>query len=80
PPVEDFAFFDLWSKPVGILYLLQRMRENGNRISFIDAIHEASCGKKTYGREKITSLEIEKPQVYSGIKRNYHRFGLGGPT
>ena len=78
PPVEDFAFFDLWSKPVGILYLLQKMRENKNEISFIDMIHEASCGKKTFGREKISSAEIDKPQVYSAIQRKYHRFGLSG--
>ena len=30
PPVTDFAFFDLWSKPMGFLYLLEKMRELGN--------------------------------------------------
>ena len=76
PPVEDFAFFDLWSKPVGILYLLERMRKNGNSVSFIDCVHEGAVGKKTFGREKIAAAEIAKPEVYRGIKRNYHRFGL----
>ncbi len=78
PPVQDFAFFDLWSKPVGLLYLLERMRENGNHVSFIDAIHEGACGKRSFGREKIASEEIEKPQVYRDIERKYHRFGLSG--
>ena len=76
PPVEDFAFFDLWSKPLGILYLLERMRKNGNSVSFIDCVHEGAVGKKTFGREKIAAAEIAKPEVYRGIKRNYHRFGL----
>ncbi|MEG1642474.1 MAG: B12-binding domain-containing radical SAM protein [Synergistaceae bacterium] len=76
PPVEDFAFFDLWSKPVGLLYLLERVRRNDNEVHFIDCIHEGAIGKKTYGREKIKSIEIEKPTVYRDIKRNYHRYGI----
>ena len=80
PPVADFAFFDLWSKPMGLLYLLEKMRRLGNRIEFIDCIHEGAVGLKTFGREKIGSAEIEKPSVYAGIKRNYHRFGLGEET
>lgn len=76
PPVEDFAFFDLWSKPVGLLYLLEKMRQNGNSIALIDCVHEGAMGQKTYGREKIASTAIEKPAVYAGIKRNYHRFGM----
>ena len=76
PPVEDFAFFDLWSKPAGLLYLLNRMRMNGNEVYLLDCIHEGSNGKKSFGREKTGNTEIEKPLVYKGIKRKYHRFGL----
>jgi len=76
PPVVDFAFFDLWSKPAGLLYLLEKMRANGNEVSLIDCIHEAAVGKISFGREKIGRVEIEKPPVYSGIKRKYYRFGL----
>ena len=76
PPVEDFAFFDLWSKPAGLLYLLESMRLNGNEVCLLDCIHEAAVGKRSFGREKIGCTEIEKPSSYSGIKRKYHRFGL----
>ncbi len=76
PPVEDFAFFDLWSKPAGLLYLLESMRSNGNEVFLLDCIHEAAVGKRSFGREKIGCEEIEKPTVYRGIKRKYYRFGL----
>lgn len=76
PPVEDFAFFDLWSKPVGLLYLLERMRTDGNEVFLLDCIHEAAVGKRSFGREKIGCEEIDKPPAYIGIKRKYHRFGL----
>lgn len=75
PPVEDFAFFDLWSKPLGLLYLLEKLKEK-NFLQFIDCIHEAAIKQKTYGREKIAETEIPKPTVYAQIPRKYHRFGL----
>lgn len=76
PPVEDFAFFDLWSKPAGLLYLLNKMRTNGNEIRLLDCIQEASKGKKSFGREKTGRIEIKKPSVYRNIRRKYFRFGL----
>ena len=76
PPVHDFAFFDLWSKPLGLLYLLQRMRDNGNEVRLLDCIHEGAEGRKSFGREKIAETEIEKPAAYFGIKRKYHHFGM----
>lgn len=76
PPIEDFAFFDLWSKPVGLLYLAERVRRNGNDVSFIDCIHEGAVKTKTYGREKIRKTLIDKPEVFSFVNRKYYRFGL----
>ena len=75
PFVEDFAFFDLWSKPLGLLYLLERLKQK-NEVTFIDCIHEGAIGQKSWGREKISKLELEKPNVYANVKRNYHRFGM----
>lgn len=76
PPVYDFSFADLWSKPMGLLYLLERLKRNGNEVFLFDSIYEGSSQLKTYGRAKIDSIEIKKPLVYQGIKRRYHRFGL----
>ena len=77
PPVYDFSFADLWSKPMGLLYLLEKLKRNGNEVFLLDSIHEGSSQIKTYGRARIDSVEINKPPVYQGIKRRYHRFGLG---
>ena len=75
PPVEDFAFFDLWSKPLGLLYLLEKLKGK-NEVVFIDCIHEGAVKEKSFGREKIAETEIEKPQVYAEVKRKYRRFGM----
>lgn len=74
PPVCDFAFMDLWSKPLGLLYLLQSMKKH-NSVALYDCIWEARCGAKTFGRQKTGSTEIKKPEPYSMVKRRYRRFG-----
>ena len=70
--MHDFAFFDLWSKPLGLLFLLQELRDAGRSVSFVDCIHEAAAGDKKFGIEKISKFEIRKPTVYAGIKRHYY--------
>lgn len=76
PPVRDFTFFDLWSKPLGLLYLLRRMERGGNEVELLDMVHEAVCGEKTFGRGRIASFEIDKPFPYKDIQRRYRHFGL----
>lgn len=77
PPVEDFAFFDLWSKPLGLLYLLEKLKDK-NSVQFIDCVYEGAAGQKSWGRQKIAAMEIPKPKVYANVKRIYRRFGLSG--
>ena len=76
PPVHDFAYFDLWAKPMGLLLLLQQLREQGNRVHLIDCLHEARSTEKNYGRFKTRRISIAKPDVYATVKRKYYHFGL----
>lgn len=78
PPVRDFAFFDLWSKPLGLLYLLERVRQNGCEAMLLDMVREAAEGEKSYGRRKIASFELEKPAILKNIPRRYRHFGMNG--
>ena len=75
PPVRDFAFMDLWSKPLGLLYLLEALSER-NEVSLLDCVAEAAVGEKSFGRAKIAKHETDKPAVYSKIPRRYSHFGL----
>jgi len=38
PWIYDFAAYDLWSKPLGLLYLAGFLREYGFRIHLIDCL------------------------------------------
>jgi hypothetical protein len=32
PPVFDFAYFDFWAKPLGLLYILEYLRKHENNV------------------------------------------------
>ena len=76
PPVFDFAFFDFWAKPLGLLYILEYLRHRGNSVDLIDCIYEGRDKAKTYGRYKTKRIEIEKPLPYKHIPRKFYRYGM----
>jgi len=76
PPIFDFAFFDLWAKPLGLLYILDYLRELGNDVTLIDCIYEGRDKPKTFGRYKTQRTRVEKPEAYRGIPRRFYQFGI----
>ena len=75
PPVFDFAWFDLWSKPLGLLYILEFLRSN-NDVYLIDSLYEARTEALSFGRWKIRKEKVKKPEACRNIPRHYYRFGL----
>ncbi len=87
PWIYDFAAYDLWYKPLGLLYLASLLRQNGASISWVDCLdpdhpgmrHEPDIraprrhpsGKGSYAEERIP-----KPPPLQSIPRHYHRFGI----
>ncbi len=87
PWIHDFAAFDLWSKPLGLLYLASFLREKGYRVHFLDCLdiyHPAalketgrkSPKRKKYGTGKFFKQTITPPRVLEHINRPYSRYGL----
>lgn len=76
PPVFDFTFFDFWSKPVGLLTILDSLRERGNRVHLVDCIYEGATEPLSFGRLRVEREEVRKPPPFAHIPRRYHRFGM----
>jgi radical SAM superfamily enzyme YgiQ (UPF0313 family) len=87
PWIYDFAAYDLWSKPLGLLYLAGYLRYCGFRIHLIDCLdvhHPCMKGDKSmkkpkrrlYGTGKFWRQEVPKPPPLSIIPRPYSRYGL----
>lgn len=85
PWIYDFAAYDFWLKPLGLLYLGSLLRRNNHRIHFIDCLdpyHPAmeASGKKPqrrkYGNGKFFRQVIPKPDSLKIIPKNYCRYGI----
>jgi len=81
PWIYDFAAFDLWIKPLGLLYLGAVLRDQGWHIDILDCMDRfhPRIGKpknKKYFTGKYIKQNITKPPVLSDINRHYGRYGL----
>ena len=81
PWIYDFTAYDLWAKPLGLLYVASLLRDSGIEVDFIDCLGnygdirgKSHC--KADGSGKFKRTIVEKPDVLSHIPRNYARYGI----
>ncbi len=75
PWIADFAAYNLWIKPLGLLSITSLLRENGFRVTLIDCI-DLSIKTSRYGDGKFFKTKIGKPLPLKSIPRNYGRYGI----
>ncbi|MFC1477655.1 B12-binding domain-containing radical SAM protein [candidate division KSB1 bacterium] len=84
PWIYDFAAFDLWIKPLGLLYIAAVLRDQGWKIELVDCLDRShpyydSLQKKQfkhYSTGKYARETINKPAAVEDIPRFYSRYGL----
>jgi radical SAM superfamily enzyme YgiQ (UPF0313 family) len=87
PWIYDFAAYDLWSKPLGLLYLGGYLRNCGFSVHLIDCLNVHHPGMKDdpsmktparrlYGTGKFWREKVPKPLPLKDVKRPYSRYGL----
>jgi len=75
PWISDFAAYNFWIKPLGLLYITSLLRDSKFRITLIDCL-DFSIKTKKYGDGKFFKTKIEKPLPFKSIPRNYSRYGI----
>ena len=75
PWITDFAAYNFWIKPLGLLSIGGLLRRNGFEISLIDCL-DYSIKTKDYGDGKFLKTKIEKPLPLISIPRNYSQYGI----
>ncbi len=60
PWITDFAAYNFWIKPLGLLNIATSLRQNGYRISLIDCM-DCNVKTKPYGDGKLLKTTIPKP-------------------
>ena len=81
PPIYDFAAYDLWAKPLGLLFLFLILKQQNIEVQFFDYMDRNYPGitkqeSNKYGCGHYLQQEIEKPKVIKNIRRKYHRYGI----
>jgi len=82
PWVHDFAAYDFWAKPMGLLNIASRLRHHGIQVSYIDCLDrfhprapKTDPGAR-YGRGPYLKTRIPKPPGLADVPRYFSRYGI----
>lgn len=76
PWIHDFSAYDLWMKPLGLLYSGAALESHGYDVKLIDCLNGAVKSQKHYNCAELRSEEISKPCHFSDIPRRFKRYGI----
>lgn len=82
PWIHDFAAYDFWAKPMGLLMVAGILKAHGFRLSYIDCLDRfhprapASNPRTRYGRGPYSKTRIKKPERLRDVPRHYSRYGI----
>ena len=77
PPIYDFAAYDFWLRPYGLLSVAGQLRGKAD-FAFFDYLDRwpASLDESDrWGRGRFCSERVSKPACFEAIPRYFHRFG-----
>jgi radical SAM superfamily enzyme YgiQ (UPF0313 family) len=81
PWIHDFAAYDLWARPLGLLVLASRLRRNGWEPHFVDCLDPdhpqmPPAKVKALSDGHFHRTPIARPQALEGISRTFCRYGV----
>jgi radical SAM superfamily enzyme YgiQ (UPF0313 family) len=76
PYIYDFAAYNFWSSPLGLLYVGSILRKNGFEIKLIDCMEVQEQKRKEDGRAPFIKEKVTEPALLKGIKKHLRRYGV----
>jgi len=83
PWIYDFAAYNLWIEPLGLLTVAAALRHAGHEVALIDCLdrhHPAAPAPRSrrdrYGCGQFAKVELPKPAVLAHVPRRWGRYGL----
>jgi radical SAM superfamily enzyme YgiQ (UPF0313 family) len=82
PWIHDFAAYDVWAKPLGLLSLAAVLRQHGCRVSYIDCLDRfhprmpPSDPAERHGRGPYLKTRLPKPRQFADVSRRFARYGI----
>jgi radical SAM superfamily enzyme YgiQ (UPF0313 family) len=76
PYIYDFAAYNFWSSPLGLLYVGAILRKNGAQVRLIDCLRVEEAKRKKDGRAPFIKERVEAPDSLKGFRKRYRRYGI----
>lgn len=87
PWIDDFAAYDFWMKPLGLLIIGRILRDSGYSISLLDCLDRChprllkylgrtSAESRSDGTGRFIKTFIDKPAVLEHVPRRFGRYGM----
>jgi len=82
PWIHDFAAYDFWAKPLGLLQLAAILQGHGMSVSYIDCLDRfhplapPSDPTARFGRGPYLKTTIPKPSGLADVQRTFSRYGI----
>ena len=83
PWIYDFAAYNMWTEPLGLLTVAAVLRDAGHDVALIDCLdrHHPNApaprpSRDTYGCGRFAKAEVKKPPALAHIPRRWGRYGL----
>jgi radical SAM superfamily enzyme YgiQ (UPF0313 family) len=76
PYIYDFAAYNFWSSPLGLLYIASILRRNGMQVDIIDCMRVREDKRKPDGRGPFIKEKVTKPEALKGVTKQMRRYGI----
>jgi radical SAM superfamily enzyme YgiQ (UPF0313 family) len=82
PWIHDFAAYDFWARPVGLLYLAAMLEQSGARVDYFDCLARDSPknAPERFGRGPYAKTPLPGPKVFFDVPRTFSRYGVPPET
>jgi len=74
PWIYDFAAYNFWVRPLGLLRVAEYLSAFDTRLTFIDCTDASS--NRRFGTGKFRAETVEKPEILKCVPRLYRRYGI----
>ncbi len=76
PWIYDFAAYDFFARPLGLLYLAGLLESRGYEVRLLDCLAAPHAFPGPFGTGRYSKEAIPSPPPLAGIPRRYGRYGL----
>ncbi len=76
PWIYDYAAYDFFAKPLGLLYLAGVLARRGYQVHFLDCLGTPHAKSGVFGTGRFPKTPVPSPPSLADVRRRYGRYGI----